>query len=193
MMDSAHRGARGFGAGRLVLMMILSWAATDCFAQSANERAKVSPSPAGAGEIWVITTVTESASARDAAPKRERQQELGCFAPGAVSISTAADVKLPDEFKAKCWMADRRAEPLRQQVKYACGDGITAEAATRQQPDGTFGSQIVLNVPEKGGISITRTMRKSPGKCDLSKVGAIPPAQPKPPEVPAASAVAPPK
>jgi len=176
-------------AGALLALM-----AGAAFAQVPGEAPKVPASvPPTAGEIWAVTTVTDVVAARESTPKRERQQELGCFAPGEVTVAKAAEVKLPVEFRDKCWVASQRAEATRQQVKYACSDSTTAEAATRQNPDGSFGSQIVLNVPEKGGIAITRTMKKAPGKCDLSKVVAVPATPAVAPNFPPASGVVQPK
>ena len=106
-------------------------------------------------------------------------------------MAKAAEIKLPNEYRGKCWIASQRAEPMRQQVKYACSDSTTAETATRQNPDGSFGSQIVVNVPEKGGISITRTMRKAPGKCDLSKIAPVPAEPPPVPNFPVPDAARP--
>ncbi|MEP7157341.1 MAG: hypothetical protein ABI905_16285 [Betaproteobacteria bacterium] len=157
---------------------LLSLTAISSLAQTRADAASTTNAatsmPAKPGEIWAVTTVTDFVGARDTTPKREKQQELGCFAPGEVTVAKAAEIQLPIEFRGRCWIASQRAEPLRQQVKYACSDSTTAETATRQNPDGSFGSQIVVNVPEKGGISITRTMRKAPGKCDLSKLKAVP-------------------
>ena len=47
-----------------------------------------------------------------------------------------------------------------------CGGGYA-----RREADGSYGSQMVVNIPEKGAISITRTMRKVPGTCDSSQGG----------------------
>jgi hypothetical protein len=94
---------------------------------------------------------------------------------------------LPDELTSKCWLSDKRTEALRQQTKYACNDGVSAEVATRQEADGSLGSQVVVNSPEKGGISVTRSMRRVAGACDPT-IKASPPLQLSPPATPAIDA-----
>jgi len=146
-----------------------------------------SPSPAGAaaavqGEPWLVTTLYEFYGAKEREPsKRERKQSVVCARNGSIDVVSAANAELPADYKDQCWVSDRRAEPARQQIKYACKDGTTAEAATRREQDGSFGSQIVMNVPDKGAISITRTMRKVAGVCDPDKAVLNIPAPPKTP------------
>jgi len=143
--------------------------------------------PAGAaaavqGEPWLVTTLYEFYGAKEREPsKRERKQSVVCARNGSIDVVSAANAELPADYKDQCWVSDRRAEPTRQQVKYACKDGTTAEAATRREQDGSFGSQIVMNVPDKGAISITRTMRKVAGVCDPDKAVLNIPAPPKTP------------
>ncbi len=158
-----------------------------------------SPPAAGAaaaaqGEPWLVTTLYEFYGAKEREPsKRERKQSVVCARNGSIDVVSAANAELPADYKDQCWVSDRRAEPARQQIKYACKDGTTAEAATRREPDGSFGSQIVMNVPDKGAISITRTMRKVTGVCDPEKAVLSIPAPPKtPPAEPPKTPTAPP-
>ena len=171
----------------LALFAMVTMAATESIAQSASGQA---PSPAAVrtpGELWSVSTVQEFVGQKDRPPaKPERQQFAVCYPRGAVSLSTSASVELPEELKSKCWLADQRTEPRRQQTKYACNDGISAEVATLQEADGSFGSQYVVNFPEKGGVSVTRTMRRMQVVCDASvkpAKPAIPAAPPAPPLV----------
>ena len=173
--------------GACLLLLVLSSAGTASFAQFAKDQLPLPPAagPGVAGELWSVTTLQEFYGRGDREPsKRDRQQNLVCYARGAVGVGSAANAELPNELKDKCWLSDKRTEPLRQQTKYACNDGMSAEVATRQEADGSYGSQVVVNMPEQGGISVTRTMRRMPGVCDASIKAPNPPAQPTPPAKP---------
>ena len=145
------------------------------------------PMPVGNGELWNVTIVQEFFGLRDREPsKTERQQNLICYARGSVGVTSAADAELPADLKDKCWLSDKRTEPSRQQTKYACNDGMSAEVATRKEADGSFGSQVVINIPEKGGISVTRTMRRVAGACDPARKAPMLPGRVVPPMAPIA-------
>ena len=170
-----------------MLLLVLSSAGTMAFAQLARDPLPPPPaaSAGGGGELWTVTTVKEFYGLRDREPsKRDRQQALLCYPRGTVGVSSAANAELPEELQSKCWLSDKRTEALRQQTKYACNDGMSAEVATRREADGSYGSQVVVNMPDKGGISVTRTMRRAPGGCDPSRRTPGPPAQP-PTDIPA--------
>jgi hypothetical protein len=138
------------------------------------------------GEPWLSTTLSEYYGAKDREPsKRDRKQSVVCVTGGAPELTAATKAVLPPEFKDECWIKDSRDEPTRQQMKYGCKSGASAEAVTRREADGSFGSQIVVNIPEKGAISITRTMRKVPGTCDSNKAELLVPAPPPKPATPA--------
>ena len=141
------------------------------------------------GELWSVSTVKEfSGSSSGVPPKRENQQFAVCYPRGSVGLESAANAELPEELSSKCWLSDKRTEATRQQTKYTCRDGITAEIATRREVDGSFGSMVVVNLPDKGGIAVTRTMRRMQGTCDASVKLPVAPAQPAPPMPPATSA-----
>jgi hypothetical protein len=170
-----------------LLLPVLASAGTASFAQFAKDQWPLPrmAGPAASGELWSVTTLQEFQGTANREPsKRDRQQNLLCYARGTVNVNTAARAELPDELKDKCWLSDQRTEPHRQQTKYACNDGMSAEVATRQEADGSFGSQVVVNLPDKGGISVTRTMRRVPGACDPSVKAPIPPVTPAPPVAP---------
>lgn len=170
----------------LALASVLSMAASAVAQAPKSEvSSPVIVVPAGGGELWNVTVVQEFYGLRDREPaKRDRQQQMICYARGAVGVNSAADAQLPADLKDKCWLSDKRTEPSRQQTKYACNDGMSAEVATRKEADGSFGSQVVVNIPEKGGISITRTMRRVPGACDPAYKGPPLPVPPRPPGLP---------
>ncbi len=173
-----------------LLLLVLS-SPTVSFAQFAQSTGPLPPAtrPVAAGELWSVTTVREFHGLKDREPsKRDRQQNLVCYPRGTVSANSTANAELPDELKSKCWLSDKRTEALREQTKYACKDGMSAEVATRQEADGSLGSQVVVNSPEKGGISVTRTMRRVAGVCDPTIKSPGPPAQPVPPAKPSIDA-----
>lgn len=176
------------GMTRIAWMLLPAlFASTSSFAQFAKDQGPAAPVATGvaAGELWTVTTLQEFYGKADREPsRRERQQNLLCYARGAVGVNSAANAELPDALKDKCWLSDKRTEALRQQTKYACNDGMSAEVATRQNSDGSYGSKVVVNMPEKGGISVTRTMRRMAGACDPSKKAPGPPVQPVPPATP---------
>lgn len=174
-----------------MLLLALSSAGIDSFAQFAQSTGPLPPAPrpAATGELWSVTTVQEIYGPRDREPsKRDRKQSLVCHARGTVSVNSAANAELPDELKSNCWLSDKRTEALREQTKYACKDGMSAEVATRQEADGSLGSQVVVNSPEKGGISVTRTMRRVAGACDPTIKPPVSPALPVPPAKPSIDA-----
>lgn len=149
---------------------------------AAQQTDKADPTSGVKGEPWHLIATYEYYGAKDReASKRDRKESVICVPSGSMDVSSAANSELPAEFKGKCWVADKRAEPKRQQIKYACKNGTTAEAATRQEAEYSFGSQIVINVPEKGAISITRSLRRLSGVCDAEKAVLTAPAAPKPP------------
>ena len=181
-------GASGFA---FVLLLALSFAAAPAFARIAKGAESLSPllKPRVVGELWRVTTRQEIYGPRDKEPsKRDWQENLVCYPRGVVSMNSAANADLPAELKDKCWLSDQRSEPHRQQTKYACNDGMSAEVATRREVDGSFGSQVVVSIPEKGGIFVTRTMRRVPGGCDPSVKAPETPVQPVPPPAPAIEA-----
>ncbi len=181
------RRMRVTGAAALALAAVSTFGAA-AFAQSPKEQnaAPVDSRPPQAGELWSVSTVQEIYGPRDREPtKTDRLQHMICFGSGKVDINSAANADLPPELKDKCWLSDKRSDANRQQTKYACNDGTSAEVATRKEADGSYGSQVVVNVPEKGGIAVTRTMRRMPGGCDPSKLTANPPAPPASPARPA--------
>lgn len=136
----------------------------------ANADAGVGAGSDAKGEPWTATTIYEYYGARDREPaKRERKQTMICAAPGKFDSSNAANAELPPEYKNNCWVNDKRVEMTRQQIKYTCKDGTTLEAVTRRDSDSSFGSQIVANVPKQGAVSITRSFRRAPGTCDVTK------------------------
>ena len=173
------------------LLAMLTMAATESITQNAGGQV---PSPAAVrtpGELWSVSTVQEFVSPKDRPPsKPERQQFAVCYPRGTVTLSSSASVELPEELKGKCWLADQRTEARRQQTKFACNDGISAEVVTRQETDGSFGSQYVVNFPEKGGVSVTRTMRRMQGVCDAAVKPAKPANPTAPPAAPAVDAPA---
>jgi hypothetical protein len=165
-----------------VCAIVFAIAGTMSIAQTSNVPAPKAPAAPASGELWSVTTVQQFVGRKDLQPPRpENQQFAVCYPRGSVSISQVANAELPEELKKKCWLADQRTEPRRQQTKYACNDGTSAEVATRQETDGSFGSQYVVNFPDKGGVSVTRTMRRIPGVCEVSSKPPVVPALPSPP------------
>ena len=159
------------------LAMPFAMAATESIAQSTIGQAPLKPAARVPGELWSVSTLQQFVGRNDLPPAPpERQQFAVCYPRGAVDINHAANAELPEALKERCWLADQRTEVRRQQTKYACSDGISAEVVTRQEPDGSFGSQYVVNYPEKGGVSVTRTMRRIPGVCDASVKTPVTPA-----------------
>ncbi len=162
------------GIWMILSASLLALMAADSFAQLAQPEkppARVeAPRPAAKGEPWTAITLYENVAAGDSQPTRRRTQRDVCVAPGKFASSNATSTDLPDEYRESCWVEDKRAERNRRQVKYACKDGMTAEAVVRREADGSFGSKFVINTPGKGGIAITRTFRRAFGVCDLSKV-----------------------
>ena len=167
---------------RFVAILAVSWlgTGTNGFAQTGQTAQTVpppaptrteSPRPGAAGEPWTALTLYEYVNAGDSQPHtRNRTQRAVCVVPGKFSLSNATSTDLPDEYRERCWVNDERTERNRAQVKYACNDGMTAEAATRRETDGSFSSKFVINIPGKGGVAVTRTFRRTAGVCDLSKV-----------------------
>ena len=152
----------------------------NCLAQTVTPAVPTEPPRPGAmGEPWTALTLYEYVNAGDSQPHtRNRTQRAVCVVPGKFGSSNATSTDLPDEYRDKCWVNDERAERNRTQVKYACNDGMTAEAATRREADGSFSSKFVINIPGKGGVAVTRTFRRTPGVCDLSKVSPEVPVSP---------------
>jgi hypothetical protein len=171
------------------LMAGLLLTGSTCDAQTAKSQEPASKARVP-GELWSVSTVKEFSGSRLSEPaKRENQQYAVCYPRGTVGLESAANAELPEELSSKCWLSDKRTETNRQQTKYACRDGITAEIATRRELDGSFGSMVVVNLPDKGGIAVTRTMRRMQGSCDASVKPLAAPAQPAPPLPPASPAI----
>lgn len=186
-MRSKIPGSIFVNSGKTALVAFTLLLSSVLHAQAIAKTEPAKPAAAGAkGEPWLSTTVSEYYGAKDREPsKRDRKQSVVCVAGGAPELTAATKAVLPPEFKDECWIKDSRDEPSRQQIKYGCKSGASAEAVTRREADGSFGSQIVVNIPEKGAISITRTMRKVPGTCDSNKAELLVPTPPPKPTTPA--------
>lgn len=156
-------------------------------AAAGEQSAKAGAAADFKGEPWLSTTVSEYYGAKDREPsKRDRKQSIVCVTGGVPEVTAATKAVLPADIKDECWIKESRDETTRQQVKYGCKSGASAEAVTRREADGSVGSQMVVNIPEKGAISITRTMRKVPGTCDSNKADLLIPTPPPKPATPAA-------
>lgn len=160
--------------------MMASWAV------AANAQAADAPAPASpaAGERWEVKTLVEYYGPKDRVPsKANRETKTVCLKAGTVNLSAALNTELPANIGRGCHLNDRRSEENRQQVKFVCSNGATAEAATRRENDGSFSSQIVANLPQEWAISIQRNVRKLGGSCDPALQ---PPTASDPPQPPAA-------
>lgn len=136
----------------------------------------------GGGEQWEVTTLVEYYGPKDRSPSRtNRETRTLCLKPGSVDMSAGLNTELPADMARRCQLGEKRADEKRQQVKFVCNNGATAEAATRREADGSFSSQIVANVPQEWAVSIVRNVRRVAGSCDPAI--AIPP-QPAPPAPP---------
>lgn len=141
----------------------------------------VEPAKAG-GEQWEVTTLVEYYGPKDRTPSRtNRETRTLCLKPGSVDMSAELNTELPADMARRCQLGEKRADDKRQQVKFVCNSGATAEAATRREADGSFSSQIVANVPQEWAVSIVRNVRRVAGSCDPAI--ATPP-QPVPPATP---------
>ncbi len=169
------------------LLAALWSAGGTCHAQPSKSQ-EPAPRARVPGELWSVSTTQESSGSRLGDPaKRDNQQFAVCYPRGTVGLDSVANAELPEELSSKCWLSDKRTEPNRQQTKYTCRDGITAEIATRREADGSFGSMVVVNLPDKGGIAVTRTMRRMQGTCDASVKRPVAPQQPSTPAPPASA------
>ncbi len=117
--------------------------------------------------IWETSLKIENYGPRDHLPsKTATRVERAC--------ATARDREAEELLKrgdqlgslnGKCWISESRKDANRAQVKMTCADGSTAEAATRTEPDGSFGYMLVFNIPEQGALAVTATSKKIADVC----------------------------
>lgn len=175
-MRELKRHVNRIGATLLALLAVGANAQTDGVVTSA---------PAPASERWEVKTLVEYYGPKDRAPsKTNRETKTVCLKAGSVDMSAALNTELPAHLGRGCHVGEKRAEENRQQIKFACSNGATAEAATRREIDGSFSSQIVANLPQEWAISIQRNVRRVVGDCDPAIALPAAPEPPLPPATP---------
>jgi hypothetical protein len=133
--------------------------------------------------LWETVSRSERYGPRDRTPaKVETQTFQRCLAPRQVT----ADELMKNEalmlkLKGNCWITSKREEADRNQVKWACHSGVTAEIATRQPAPNRLGYMLVFNIPNEGAVSVTAESMQVADTCDPTKP---PPARPNPPVPP---------
>ncbi len=139
------------------------------------------PAAAG-GEQWEVTTLVEYYGPKDRTPSRtNRETRTVCLKPGSLDLSAELMTELPPEMVRRCHLGEKRADGNRQQLKFVCNNGASAEAATRRETDGSFSSQIVANLPQEWAVSILRNVRPVAGACNSAIASPPQPAPPAPP------------
>jgi hypothetical protein len=130
------------------------------------------------GEQWEVTTLVEYYGPKDRVPSRSsRDTRTVCLKQGSLDMSAELITELPAQLVRSCQLGEKRAEGNRQQVKFVCTNGATAEAATRREADGSFSSQIVANLPQQWAVSIMRKVQPRAGTCDTANPVPPPPVQ----------------
>jgi len=125
------------------------------------------PAPQPDYSLWETVSKIERYGPRDRTPaKVDTRTTKHCL---STRERTADQLMQQEEMmrkmKGRCWVADKREDDTRSQVKWACKDGTTAEIATRIEPPNKLGYMMVFNIPNEGALSITAESMRVADSC----------------------------